>query len=59
MLFRSLEAGDAIGHRGARREHDDRCHYPLTAKLLEHLEAVDVGKAHVQDDEVEALLERK
>ena len=55
----ALQTGDAVGHRGARREHDDRCSHSLAAQLLEHLEAVDVGQAHIQDDEVEVLLDRQ
>ena len=31
----------------------------MAAQLLEHLEAIDIGQAHIQDDEVEALLDRE
>ena len=31
----------------------------MAAQLLKHLEAVDVGQAHIQDDEVEVLLDRQ
>lgn len=43
----TLQARDAVGHRGARREHDDRHLHPLSPDLFEDLEAVNVGQADI------------
>ena len=47
----ALEPGHTVGNRTARRQHDDGHAHALASNLLEDLEAVDVGQAHVQEHE--------
>ena len=47
-----LEAGDAVGHGVARREHEDRSPQPLGAQPTAHRQPVDARHRHVEHHEV-------
>ena len=46
-----VERGDLVALLAARRQHDDRHVRPL-AQAPDHLQAVDVGQAEIEDDDV-------
>ena len=49
-----VQAGDAVRHGVARREHEDRDHGAAGPQPAGDLEAGDVRQAHVEHDRVEA-----
>ena len=55
VLGAELEPRDLVHLAGARAQDDDGHRLPLAPQRLEHLEAVQLGQHHVEDDQVGLL----
>lgn len=48
----AVQPGDAVVHRMARGQHQDRGPHAIRSKLAADAKAVELGQLHVQDDDV-------